>query len=67
MNEMSGEQITNLESGQRMAKKQGDATFMTSVENPGLQTQKTKGPRNKKEFGEDAQLSRTQGKEQEEA
>ena len=36
MNEMSGEQIQNLETGHRMAKKQGDATFMTSVENPGL-------------------------------
>ena len=37
---------------------------MTAVQNPGLQSQKTKGPKTKKEFGEDAQPSATQSKEE---
>ena len=66
MNELSAEQMQNLESGQRFAKQHGDATFMTSVQNQGLQSQKTsKGIRSKKEFSED-QLGNTAGAEREE-
>ena len=66
MNEMSTEQMYGLESGQRVAKQHGDATFMTSVQNQGLQSQKTsKGVRSKKEFSED-QLGPATGAEKEE-
>ena len=53
MQEMSGDQLPQFE-GSRVAKQHGDATFMTQLSNPGLQSQKTKPPKTKaKEYGED--------------
>ena len=38
MQELGAEPIQNLESGQLKSKQSGDATFMTAVQNPGLQS-----------------------------
>ena len=64
MQDLGAEPMQNLESGNIKSKQSGDATFMTAVQNPGLQSQKTKGPKTRKEFGEDAQPSATQSKEE---